>query len=732
MDMQAKQQDQLVFHLTGRRQGDGLKGIEGLDLRPALLAPYRDLAALRHDFPVVLDKRLGGPEFVRSLSSVVDAVLKDVAPRGIEGERLRRHALQLEAEIRRAVGAGAGGALTELWAIAAAQLGSREGETLEQVLGHAGGALRTEGEVLGCTHDMPARLLTHAWHAARHAKARRFHADLSRLVLKLSDILRAAFSHSQASRQPHHLKASVGGPHQDQFDFAALSRIVGKGVPRDELPPARHSRLVRTLGVLESQRFFAPPDEADDGDCYGFVFDNCAAAAQAWRERLTGLAELVKAISIAELEVQGRYIEAEHDLFFEAFDENALTADDLARFPDYLVCIAPDRNDAAENANLMEMLSSGLPVKVLVQTSDLLEEASIGTGRFAFGVRSARLATAAMGLGGMFVLQTPSSNLYALRAQIGRGLACRGPALFSVFAGSPHSASPLPPYLSAAAAMQSRAFPAFSYDAAAGGNWAARFSLENNPQPDDDWPVETLAYFDAALQRADERTAFTFADFVLCDTRYAAHFALVPRERWSAAMLPVAQWLALDEPAAAQRVPYLLAVDGQDGLQRVIADARLMQATRRCQLLWRRLQEHGGVHDSHAERLLAREKAAWAADKQAEAPAPASAAAAPAAAVASAAAEAEAATPAPAHSRDEAWIDTARCPSCNECQLINDRLFGYDERKQAFIKDLSAGTYRQLVEAAESCQVAIIHPGKPRDPKEPGLEELLVRAEPFR
>jgi ferredoxin len=87
---------------------------------------------------------------------------------------------------------------------------------------------------------------------------------------------------------------------------------------------------------------------------------------------------------------------------------------------------------------------------------------------------------------------------------------------------------------------------------------------------------------------------------------------------------------------------------------------------------------------------------------------------------------------APVRSRDEAWIDTARCPSCNECQHINDRMFGYDERKQAFIKDLGAGTYRQLVEAAESCQVAIIHPGKPRDANEPGLEELLVRAEAFR
>ena len=390
------------------------------------------------------------------------------------------------------------------------------------------------------------------------------------------------------------------------------------------------------------------------------------------------------------------------------------------------MCITPGRNDAPENANLMEMLSSALPVKVLVQTSDLLEEASIGTGHFAFGVRSARLATTAMGLGGMFVLQTPSADLFALRHRVERGMACREPALISVFAGAPDGAGPLPAYLSAAAAQQSRAFPAFSYDAASGDNWAERFSLENNPQPEADWPVENLPYVDTAWQRASESCAFTFADFMLCDARNAGHFALVPRERWGASMMPAADWLALSEAEAARRVPYLLAVDADDALQRVIVDSRLMQATRRCLLLWHRLQEHGGVHDSHAERLLAREKSAWTAEQATKAPQPVSEA--PNTVDATAATE----TAAPARSRDEAWIDTPRCPSCNECQLINDRMFGYDERKQAFIKDLTAGTYRQLVEAAESCQVAIIHPGKPRDPNEAGLEQLLARAEPFR
>jgi hypothetical protein len=58
-------------------------------------------------------------------------------------------------------------------------------------------------------------------------------------------------------------------------------------------------------------------------------------------------------------------------------------------------------------------------------------------------------------------------------------------------------------------------------------------------------------------------------------------------------------------------------------------------------------------------------------------------------------------------------------------------MFVYDENKQAYIADISAGTYHDLVEAAETCQVCIIHPGKPKNPDEPGLDELIKRAELF-
>jgi ferredoxin len=73
-------------------------------------------------------------------------------------------------------------------------------------------------------------------------------------------------------------------------------------------------------------------------------------------------------------------------------------------------------------------------------------------------------------------------------------------------------------------------------------------------------------------------------------------------------------------------------------------------------------------------------------------------------------------------------IDTALCTTCNECTVRNPQMFAYNAAKQAYIRDPRAGTYRELVETAENCPVCIIHPGKPLDPNEPGLEDLIRRA----
>jgi pyruvate-ferredoxin/flavodoxin oxidoreductase len=79
----------------------------------------------------------------------------------------------------------------------------------------------------------------------------------------------------------------------------------------------------------------------------------------------------------------------------------------------------------------------------------------------------------------------------------------------------------------------------------------------------------------------------------------------------------------------------------------------------------------------------------------------------------------------------EPYIQSELCTACNECTNINKRMFAYNEKKQAYIKDPKAGTFRELVMAAEKCPVAIIHPATPLNPKEKDLEKWVKRAARF-
>jgi ferredoxin len=228
--------------------------------------------------------------------------------------------------------------------------------------------------------------------------------------------------------------------------------------------------------------------------------------------------------------------------------------------------------------------------------------------------------------------------------------------------------------------------------------------------------------------------AFTFADFAAADPRFAVELARLPAAADESDLVAVDEILLRGAGPLAERVPFVRMIDERDRLHAVVVDQRLLRKARGCREMWHSLQELGGVHNSHAERLLERERAAWE-----DAHAAAAAAAPVATAVVAAADSPETTTsPAPAAaedtapSRDDAYIETARCSTCNECTQINPKMFAYDANRQAYIADLKAGTYAQLVEAAESCQVSVIHPGKPLDPNEPGIAGLLERAEAFR
>jgi hypothetical protein len=664
---------QAAFRLTGLRTDAGISP----RLRPALAARVSDLPALRHAFPLVLVA--GGSDAPAiELTAVIDRLA--------EGSASRAPLLRLEREIRVALAAGVEGTLTHVWDIAAGRLANRVPDAFIHAFAAARKKLDVDGELVGCDARFAARLVTHAWALAEAGKTAALRTEIGELLFRLRQVLAAEESASERGRSATRL-AEAFGKGGEAFDFNAMAKLLARAPSHAVLGEDRRHRIEELIATLGGARFFTGADHE------AYTFERCAPVIRNFQARLEGLRGLVIAIAMARLEVSGAYEEALHGPVFHQLRETAIPADELARMPAYLVCLRWSELDATERADVEALLCAGVPARILLQFDDLLDEQGDHGALRGIGAHAHALAGSALGLDDVFLVQAGASALPGLMPAVRRALAYPGVSVFSVFSGAGGAAS-LPAYLNAAAAVESRVFPTLVYDPDAGDD--GEVSLAGNPQPEADWPVHDLDFEEGSLQRAQRKLAFTAADFVAADARFARHFLPVDR--------------AANEESAGTSSVFM--VDDEDRLHELLVDEQVSIHARRCANRWR-----------HLKRLSA-------GDVPAMVPAPVPAA--PAAEVAPATAPVEAAPePAKTESSDDPFIETPRCTTCNECTQINNRLFAYDANKQAHVADAAAGTYRQLVEAAEACQVSIIHPGKPRNPDEPGLEELLARAQPF-
>lgn len=743
------ERDRASFYLTGRRMDTRLGNVEGLGLRSAQFAHYRRLDELRYDFPLILADGDDVHATLLSLSGVVDAVLQTVAV-DEEADRIRHHAMQLETEIRRRADAGPA-RLSAVWDRSVQALTEPDGDghsadgLIADSLARLTAARQVDGELVACGPQTPRHVVGHLWRLVQRQRMRHLGDRIAHLREALQEILDAELANSPAGLSPERLSGSFGGEFGDELDAVALSRLLTDNRPSFALSDSRRDRVRGLLEVLTTQRF-VPSEGRAPAELYDFVYTDVSEAIEAYRERFAETTELAKTLVIAEMEADGRYREEVHEALFEKWSVADIDADTLELFPEYLVRVDAEHLSAADSVALLEALAAGIPIKVLVQVNDLLHGSSSLVRRKGQGLSAGRLASSALASGESFVLQCGSSALFHARDRIIAGASVPGSALFVVYSGEGQWLGDLPHYLASAAATESRVFPSFAYDPSAGDSWADRFTLACNPQPELDWPVHRVDYQDEALQAVAVDVPFTAADFWACDARLVPHLALAGDD---GEVVPFAEHLAAGTDAWTDELPYLLMVSADDHLHRVLVDRPLIHMTRHARDQWHRLQELGGIHNSHVLRELALKEAAFAEERaRLEL-------AAAAAAVATAGPDIGASRPVPAATASEPtgsgtavedvddldepqaqdpylpWIETARCSTCNECTAINDRMFVYNENRQAYIADPDAGSYAELVLAAENCQVAIIHPGKPRNPAEPGLEELTKRAEAF-
>jgi hypothetical protein len=709
------------------------------ELQPALFSAYRDLAALRHDFPLLLvDGQTDDGAGVCTLGEIINDVVLATTAAGRDGDRQRSDILSLEAELRRMIADGEKGRLSALWRLASDRLLSRLAKpgrkALSETLERARAALAHDGELVGCDGELSGRFMKQVWLQVHATERQHFSAMIDDLIRRLTDILKADFSKSDEARSAWNVERAVGPTFRQVFDFEAMSRLLKDAPAHEPMAVARKERIGSVIAALRAQRFFAWGDEVGEGAYqhneipHDFVYDNCQSALRDFRDRLPEMVELIKSIAIAWLEIDNLYSAEEHDAMFARLDEGGIASGDLDIFPSFLINLDAGLDDPREKAAVLECLASNVRFKILVQTDDLFAVPALTGGSHPCGIQALPWAQMALGLPETFVLQSTASHLNRMRTGVVAGMESTGPALFFVYAGAKTLDSGAR-YLDAAAAVESRSFPLFTFNPAAGRDWARRFSLDGNPQCELDWPKHDFHYEDRDLQRQSESIAFSFADFAAGHDSQATFFRPVHEKDWHDDMHPLADCLTEGTARNPERSAYILMIDDNDQLYRVVVAQPVVEAALRCRDVWCGLQELGGVNNSHARAALKQAKAVQAAE-----PASKEEAAVPPPLAPETKAEAETKVDAAVVAVDfgpDPWIETPRCTTCNECTEINAQMFAYDDNMQASIADPDAGSYRQLVEAAESCQVCIIHPGQPRNPDEPGLEELLERAADF-
>jgi pyruvate-ferredoxin/flavodoxin oxidoreductase len=339
-----------------------------------------------------------------------------------------------------------------------------------------------------------------------------------------------------------------------------------------------------------------------------------------------------------------------------------------------------------------------------------------------------------------YVLQATMANTGHMIEGFIDGLMTKRPALFNLYTSCQpeHGIGDDMGEHQARLAMESRAYPIFKYNPEMGKTAKACFDLNGNPAIDQTWPTYQLKYMENGAERSME-LPMTFADFAVTEARFRKHFRKAPYDTWNDNMIPLHEFIDLEEDEREDKFPYIWTVDKKQRLGRVIVGKPLVDSTAERRDFWMMLRDIAGIDLTPVDEVdlegkirsevvgkiaqglmqLAGGGGDGLMNLVTDAPA-----GAPAAGAEPAAQESNGEYMAP-------WLDTEECTACDECININAKIFKYNDSKKATIVNPSGGPYQDLVKAAEKCTAGVIHPGLPADRTAKDIDKWIKRGEKF-
>ncbi|MBJ20856.1 MAG: hypothetical protein CL933_15725 [Deltaproteobacteria bacterium] len=778
------------FHFTG--SAEGILAIDPGSILPALLFPFRDPSRVRSDFPLCVP---GTTDRDRPPCQPLSAFVADCLAVQSPGQVLQDNLTRLEVHARRLFGAetstrSARGVLADAAQALIEEL-ALQGDSATRLsadLDALIGSIPSGAEILPASEQVPLYLVLAAARQRLQSRRAEFVQQLRTLCEELSAVLEVEHAKDDEVHGAAHVGQSVGTVGVDLIDANRLADIVGGHRGTRVMAPEHRQRIEDALQTVRRYldaeaaptAFVVGRNLGDLGQVSDVELSESADPTSAAASRFDVLAaewtELFREVRRAKLALNPEYDPERHDAWAASFGWESFTEDELHTMPCVIAVDEATHFVGDHLADLSRLLLSGRPIHVLLSQDPASDSVAPSESGTAYRLELAYLAMAHREA---FVQQSTAARPDHLMTGFHRAISGTRTAL-TMIDRSPESS--IGTWLTSRAAVEARAHPLFRYDPGRGGSWARRLDFTGNPAPTDDWSVQSIQCDGDGAPADGLPLSFTFADFALFADGFAGQFTRLASGLRSDELIELAEYLALPEEDTGRKLPYVWGADETGELCRLMPTFRVVRMARERRGFWRTLQDLAGVRSETVDRAVAvaaadaearfqeeKEELIASHDREladvrdlaatdamqglaqmlldtdigsladiplqapADAPSRTPVPSEPQEVVEVSEADAQAEpTAEPAEEEtEEPWVETVLCTSCNDCTAINDRMFVYDDNKQVYLADPTAGTFRQLVEAAEKCPAKCIHPGSPLDRSEPGLDELIPRAEPF-
>jgi len=616
---------------------------------PAHLAPFRNVARVRTEYPLFLGPRYLARHLEASLGEAeagtgalclgfdelmarVRRTLEGEAPGGSLGQILRDNLKRLEGHIldlladedgatadARETLAAAGVAMVEALAKESGLSGA-DREALEKEVARMASALPPAPEgtarLVGPRRGLALELLRHALLDGHGTTRESFILETRDLAAKGRAVLDADRRKSPDVRAAETAGGAMGEMGKRFVNPAAMASVLGDRRGSAAMGAERRERLEKAVAALEEalERFHTPEvhlihdgslpwlvrslEQSGDGWLAEASADPCAAATEVFDRAAERLAAALRARERVLLETSGEYEAERHEPWLErlaGLDWRSFAAADAGLIEPVIVVESAGALADRGVVSLSKLLRSGRPVQVLVDIDPAVDP---GAGDGAAPGAESRFEPAYLGMSHReaFVQQSSESRPLHLMEGFLRAASSSRTGLHVVAPWSEaekETGEALHPALIAGAAIDGRAHPLFRYDPDTGPSWAHRLDFGGNAEPAEDWP--------GTEGGETGGQPFTFADFALLDPALRRHLRPVAGPAGEN-LVPLAEWLDLPADEALHQIPTIDAADAGGRSVRLAVSRPLALECRDRLGFWRTLQELAGVKSEYVRR----------------------------------------------------------------------------------------------------------------------------------